>query len=90
MSILFIPHRVEVEKDFLKPSERELKNSRKTLQEEEQVQTRSRPIKETEEEKETADYEEEKDELRMWLTVVPDEKEFVDPKVLHTKFPIVD
>ncbi|GKA49281.1 hypothetical protein Tco_0742239, partial [Tanacetum coccineum] len=30
-------------------------------------------------EKETADYEEEKDELRMWLTVVLDEEEFVDP-----------
>ncbi|GJZ99673.1 hypothetical protein Tco_0672224 [Tanacetum coccineum] len=41
-------------------------------------------------EKETADYEEEKDELRMWLTVVPDEEEFVDPEILHTKFPIVD
>ncbi|GJV71707.1 hypothetical protein Tco_1491702 [Tanacetum coccineum] len=41
-------------------------------------------------EKETANYEEEKDELRMWLTVVPDEEEFVDPKILHTKFPIVD
>ncbi|GKB97336.1 hypothetical protein Tco_0983473 [Tanacetum coccineum] len=41
-------------------------------------------------EKDTADYEEEKDELRMWLTVVPDEEEFVDPKILHTKFPIVD
>ncbi|GKB49617.1 hypothetical protein Tco_0900370 [Tanacetum coccineum] len=27
-------------------------------------------------EKETADYEEEKDELRMWLTVVPNEEEF--------------
>ncbi|GJS40114.1 putative ribonuclease H-like domain-containing protein [Tanacetum coccineum] len=41
-------------------------------------------------EKEIADYEEEKDELRMWLTVVPDEKEFVDPEILHTKFPKVD
>ncbi|GJW88511.1 hypothetical protein Tco_0163851 [Tanacetum coccineum] len=41
-------------------------------------------------EKETADYEEEKDELRMWLTVVPDEEAIVDPEVLHTKFPIVD
>ncbi|GJX15011.1 hypothetical protein Tco_0206769 [Tanacetum coccineum] len=36
-------------------------------------------------EKETADYEEEKDELRMWLAVVPDEEEFVDPEILHTK-----
>ncbi|GJT17203.1 hypothetical protein Tco_0875909 [Tanacetum coccineum] len=33
---------------------------------------------------------EEKDELRMWLTVVLDEEEFVDPEILHTKFPIVD
>ncbi|GJT57847.1 hypothetical protein Tco_0992901 [Tanacetum coccineum] len=41
-------------------------------------------------EKETTDYEEEKDELRMWLTVVPDEEAIVDPEVLHTKFPIVD
>ncbi|GKA64648.1 hypothetical protein Tco_0764355, partial [Tanacetum coccineum] len=41
-------------------------------------------------EKETADYVEEKDELRMWLTVVPDEEEFIDPEILHTKFPIVD
>ncbi|GJZ49854.1 hypothetical protein Tco_0604044 [Tanacetum coccineum] len=40
--------------------------------------------------KETDDYEEEKDELRMWLTVVPDEEEFVDPEILHTKFPIID
>ncbi|GJX40388.1 hypothetical protein Tco_0255378 [Tanacetum coccineum] len=26
----------------------------------------------------------------MWLAVVPDEEEFVDPEILHTKFPIVD
>ncbi|GJU66914.1 hypothetical protein Tco_1253173 [Tanacetum coccineum] len=26
----------------------------------------------------------------MWLTIVPDEEEFVDPEVLNTKFPIVD
>ncbi|GJW25256.1 hypothetical protein Tco_0039067 [Tanacetum coccineum] len=31
-----------------------------------------------------------KDELRMWLVVVPDEEEFVDPEILHTKFPIVN
>ncbi|GJS66675.1 hypothetical protein Tco_0681239 [Tanacetum coccineum] len=41
-------------------------------------------------EKEIADYEEEKDELRMWLTVVPDEEAIIDLEVLHTKFPIVD
>ncbi|GJZ18947.1 hypothetical protein Tco_0555537 [Tanacetum coccineum] len=26
----------------------------------------------------------------MWLTVVPDEEEIVDPEILHTKYPIVD
>ncbi|GKB99244.1 hypothetical protein Tco_0985381, partial [Tanacetum coccineum] len=41
-------------------------------------------------EKEIADYEEEKDELRMWLIVIPDKEAIVDPEVLHTKFPIVD
>ncbi|GJZ88423.1 hypothetical protein Tco_0660205 [Tanacetum coccineum] len=50
----------------------------------------SKPTKEKMKEKETTDYEEEKDELRMWLTVVPDEEAIVDPEVLHTKFPIVD
>ncbi|GKE33787.1 hypothetical protein Tco_1453109 [Tanacetum coccineum] len=29
-----------------------------------------------------ADYEHEKEELRMWLTVVPDEEEIVDPEIL--------
>ncbi|GJR15443.1 hypothetical protein Tco_0798095 [Tanacetum coccineum] len=47
-------------------------------------------LKRQKKEKETADYEEEKDELRMWLTIVPDEEEFMDPEILHTKFPIVD
>ncbi|GKB17324.1 hypothetical protein Tco_0851247 [Tanacetum coccineum] len=41
-------------------------------------------------EEEPADYEEEKEELRMWLTVVPHEEEFVDPELMHTRFPIVD
>ncbi|GJV47177.1 hypothetical protein Tco_1437389 [Tanacetum coccineum] len=37
-----------------------------------------------------ADYEQEKEELRMWLTVVPDEEETVDPEILSAKYPIVD
>ncbi|GJU92040.1 hypothetical protein Tco_1304463 [Tanacetum coccineum] len=37
-----------------------------------------------------ADYKHEKEELRMWLTVVSDEEETVDPKILSTKYPIVD
>nr|GEU77801.1 hypothetical protein [Tanacetum cinerariifolium] len=36
------------------------------------------------------DYEQEKEELRMWLTVVPDEEETVDPEILSTKYPIID
>ncbi|GJR88370.1 hypothetical protein Tco_0212381 [Tanacetum coccineum] len=41
-------------------------------------------------EKESADYDKEKDELRIWLAVVPDEEAIMDPEVLHTKYPIVD
>ncbi|GJU30477.1 hypothetical protein Tco_1174066 [Tanacetum coccineum] len=41
-------------------------------------------------EEEAADYEKDKEDLRMWLTVVPDEEATVDPKILHTKYPIVD
>nr|GEV58017.1 hypothetical protein [Tanacetum cinerariifolium] len=40
--------------------------------------------------KESADYEHEKQELRMWLTVVSDEEEIVDPEISSTKYPIVD
>ncbi|GJV20754.1 hypothetical protein Tco_1369774 [Tanacetum coccineum] len=91
--------RSEVEKDSSKPSERE---TSKTVEEEkvEEEDVKPEPVlieKKAvgirgggKKEKETADYEEEKDELRMWLTVVPDEEEFVDPKILHTRFPIVD
>ncbi|GJT62877.1 putative ribonuclease H-like domain-containing protein [Tanacetum coccineum] len=37
-----------------------------------------------------ADYKHEKEELRMWLTVVSDEEETVDPEILSAKYPIVD
>ncbi|GJS98450.1 ribonuclease H-like domain-containing protein [Tanacetum coccineum] len=37
-----------------------------------------------------ADYEHENEELRMWSTVVPDEEETVNPKILSVKYPIVD
>nr|GEZ92380.1 hypothetical protein [Tanacetum cinerariifolium] len=36
-------------------------------------------------EEESADYEQENKELRMWLTVFPDEEKTVDPKILSTK-----
>nr|GEX88353.1 hypothetical protein [Tanacetum cinerariifolium] len=41
-------------------------------------------------EEESADTEQENKELRMWLTVVSDEEETVDPEILSTKYPIVD
>ncbi|GJX99956.1 hypothetical protein Tco_0356975 [Tanacetum coccineum] len=37
-----------------------------------------------------ANYEQEKEELRMWLAVVPDEDETVDPEILSVKYPIVN
>ncbi|GJZ67366.1 hypothetical protein Tco_0630606 [Tanacetum coccineum] len=37
-----------------------------------------------------ADYEQEKEELRMWLTVVLDEEETVDPEILSAKQDLVD
>ncbi|GJW20534.1 ribonuclease H-like domain-containing protein [Tanacetum coccineum] len=86
----FIPIGSEVEKDSSKPSERK---TSKIVEEEkvEEEDVNPEPVsKRQKKEKETADYEEEKHELRMWLTVVPDEEEFVYPKILHTKFPIVD
>ncbi|GJZ27618.1 hypothetical protein Tco_0572265 [Tanacetum coccineum] len=36
-----------------------------------------------------ANYEEEKKELRMWLTVVPDEEATMNPEILHTRYTIV-
>ncbi|GKD15876.1 hypothetical protein Tco_1205034 [Tanacetum coccineum] len=55
---------------------------------------KSKVIKEhesTESNEEAAtDYEQEKEELRMWLAVVPDEYETMDPKILSVKYPIVD
>ncbi|GJY68453.1 hypothetical protein Tco_0471435 [Tanacetum coccineum] len=60
--------------------------------------TKKQKLKDVAEEQESAksdeeaaaDYEYEKEELRMWLTVVSDEEETVDPKILSAKYPIVD
>nr|GEW25771.1 hypothetical protein [Tanacetum cinerariifolium] len=41
-------------------------------------------------EEESANYEQENKELRMWLTVVSDEEETMDLEILSTKYPIVD
>ncbi|GJR40133.1 hypothetical protein Tco_1215817 [Tanacetum coccineum] len=40
--------------------------------------------------KAAADYKQEKEELRMWLAVVLDEDETMDPELLSVKYPIVD
>ncbi|GJV08352.1 hypothetical protein Tco_1346008 [Tanacetum coccineum] len=79
----FIPIGSEVEKDSSKPSERETSK----IVEEREVEKKccQDNSKRQKKEKETADYEEEKDELRIWLIVVPDEEAIVDPEVLHTK-----
>ncbi|GJR49335.1 hypothetical protein Tco_1399856 [Tanacetum coccineum] len=63
---------------------------------EKKVDSSSKPVGGKEQEsaksdEETAtDYEHEKEELRMWLTVISDEEETVDPKILSAKYPIVD
>nr|GEX74796.1 hypothetical protein [Tanacetum cinerariifolium] len=59
------------------------KSSRKQKKMQEQESTKS-------DEEESADYEHQKEELRMWLTVVSDKEETVDPEILSTKYPIVD
>ncbi|GKC34965.1 hypothetical protein Tco_1047349 [Tanacetum coccineum] len=55
---------------------------------------KSKVIKEqesaTSNEEAATDYEQEKEELRMWLAVVLDEDETVDLKILSVKYPIVD
>ncbi|GKB25089.1 hypothetical protein Tco_0864490 [Tanacetum coccineum] len=38
----------------------------------------------------TVDYEQEKEELRMWLKIAQDEEETVNPEILLAKYPIVD
>ncbi|GJV84576.1 hypothetical protein Tco_1524474 [Tanacetum coccineum] len=55
-----------------------------------EVERKYLPEKEQSDEEAAADYEHEKEELRMWLTVVLDEEETVDPKILSAKYPIVD
>ncbi|GJV53793.1 hypothetical protein Tco_1449534 [Tanacetum coccineum] len=58
---------------------------------EKKVDSSSKPARGTKSDEEAAaDYEHKKEELRMWLTVVSNEEETVDPKILSTKYPIVD
>nr|GFA51295.1 hypothetical protein [Tanacetum cinerariifolium] len=54
------------------------KSSKKQKMKQEQKSTKS-------DKEESADYEHEKEELRMWLTVVSNEEETVDPEILSTK-----
>nr|GEU33983.1 hypothetical protein [Tanacetum cinerariifolium] len=59
------------------------KSSKKQKMMQEQESTKS-------DKKESTDYEQEKKELIMWLTVISDEEETVDLEILSTKYPIVD
>nr|GEU43516.1 ribonuclease H-like domain-containing protein [Tanacetum cinerariifolium] len=59
------------------------KSSKKQKMRQEQESAKS-------DEEESADYEQENKELRMWLTVVSDEEKTVDLEILSTKYPIVD
>ncbi|GJU38856.1 hypothetical protein Tco_1191813 [Tanacetum coccineum] len=77
---------------------------RKHLPEKEQVKRKSKEsakkqkLEDVAEEQESAksdkeaaaDYKHEKEELRMWLTVVSDEEETMDLEILSAKYPIVD
>ncbi|GJX91905.1 putative ribonuclease H-like domain-containing protein [Tanacetum coccineum] len=83
----FIPKDSEFEKEVMKRFGFSLQQKEEKIKSEQVEQVE---IEKKLDEEEAIDYEKEKEELRMWLTVVPDEEEFVDPKILHAKFPIVD
>ncbi|GJT60552.1 hypothetical protein Tco_1004085 [Tanacetum coccineum] len=67
----------------IKDSEKKVDSSSKPVRGKEQESAKS-------DEEAAADYEHEKEELRMWLTVVSDEEETVDLMILSAKYPIVD
>ncbi|GKC28193.1 hypothetical protein Tco_1035487 [Tanacetum coccineum] len=69
--------------EAIKESEKKVDSSSKPNGGKEQESPKS-------DEEAAADYEHEKEELRMWLTVVSDEEETVGPKILFAKYPIVD
>ncbi|GJR57684.1 hypothetical protein Tco_1499846 [Tanacetum coccineum] len=69
--------------EAIKDSEKKVDSSTKAARGKEQESAKS-------DEEASADYEHEKEELRMWLTVVSDKEETVDPKILSAKYPIVD
>ncbi|GJU90508.1 hypothetical protein Tco_1302931 [Tanacetum coccineum] len=77
----------QVVKESSKPSEG---RRRKTLARKRASDKQSKESSKRQKHGKDADYEQEKEELRMWLTVVQDEEETVDPEILSTKYPIVD
>ncbi|GKD61072.1 hypothetical protein Tco_1298581 [Tanacetum coccineum] len=91
----FIPIGSEVEKDSSKPSKR-IENKavgtrRKTLTRrrasDKQVEDNSKRQKK---EKESDDFEQEKEDLRMWLSILKDEEESVTLEFLSVRYPIVN
>ncbi|GJR28041.1 hypothetical protein Tco_1104273 [Tanacetum coccineum] len=92
----FIPIGSEVEKGSSKPSKRE---TSKTVEEEkvEKEDVKPDPLnnekkhsKRQKKEKESDDFEQEKEDLRMWLSVLKDEEESVTPEFLSVRYPIVN
>nr|GEW39383.1 ribonuclease H-like domain-containing protein [Tanacetum cinerariifolium] len=91
-------HELAEEKKLVEPKSKDKKGKRtKRVTDSTPKQKSSKKQKMTQEqesaksdEEESADYEHENEELRMWLIVVSDEEEFMDPGILSTKYHIVD
>ncbi|GKD04524.1 putative ribonuclease H-like domain-containing protein, partial [Tanacetum coccineum] len=70
---------VEAKQTVVKESSKVSRKRRKSL-----ARKKETSKKQKLDEEETTNYEKEKEDLKMWLTVVPDEEEIMDPEVLHT------
>ncbi|GJS60241.1 hypothetical protein Tco_0655025 [Tanacetum coccineum] len=79
----------EIEKEVSKKSDGKKKKllARKRSTDAKDKETSKRQKVDT---KEATDYEKEKEELRMWLSVVPNEEEVLNLEILHTRYPIID
>ncbi|GKC66166.1 hypothetical protein Tco_1098764, partial [Tanacetum coccineum] len=96
MMITYLKHMGKYTHQRLK--HKTLKELQKLYQKEQKLINDFKPVDSEEDEQESTesneeaavDYEQENEELRMWLVVVQDEDETVDPKILSVKYPIVD
>ncbi|GJT87511.1 hypothetical protein Tco_1069228 [Tanacetum coccineum] len=91
MMITYLKHMGKYTHQRLK--HKTLKELQKLYQKEQKLINDFKPVDSEEDESNeeaAVDYEQENEELRMWLVVVQDEDETVDPKILSVKYPIVD